>query len=400
MADHQVHIIAAAAAAPAPAADAESKPNNKTKTNTRSSSSSSVGSGDGEDDSDVKRRSNIPFEFPPGFRFNPHDDELIIHYLRNKVLNQPLPYNNIVDVNIYKYNPDQLIEKYKDYGEKDWYFFTPRDRKYRKGSRPNRSAGDGYWKATGADKPIKSNDQIIGCRKALVFYRGKPTKMSSIKTNWIMHEYRIQENPDRLLPRSDGSMRLDDWVLCRIHWKPEKTERPTKIQRRGDGQMISADGSELGELELGDNGSMPVYDCEDTEQDLMQNNQVGVFNIPNEYGAENWTSLPDFGQQYNTLRSLDCMNSVGHDPYTSFLTSDPNMYAPLTQVAAGGKPWRKEDFYPSKPENYDLSSQFDIYNKSVLDSQPLLDAEELLSMLPSTDTLHNTQAIHPTLYPF
>jgi len=31
------------------------------------------------------------------------------------------------------------------YGEKEWYFFTPR---------PNRAAGTGYWKATGADKPI------------------------------------------------------------------------------------------------------------------------------------------------------------------------------------------------------------------------------------------------------
>lgn len=70
------------------------------------------------------------------------------------------------------------------YGEKEWYFFSPRDRKYPKGSRPNRAAGSGYWKATGADKPIGT----MGIKKSLVFYAGKPP--GGVKTNWIMHEYR------------------------------------------------------------------------------------------------------------------------------------------------------------------------------------------------------------------
>lgn len=83
--------------------------------------------------------------------------------------------------------------KYPTLGEKEWYFFTPRDRKYKNGTRPNRAAGSGYWKATGADRLIKYQIYgVIGYRKALVYYEGRPPK--GHKTNWIMHEYRVKED--------------------------------------------------------------------------------------------------------------------------------------------------------------------------------------------------------------
>jgi hypothetical protein len=73
----------------------------------------------------------------------------------------------------------------------EWYFFSPRDRKYPNGIRPNRAAGSGYWKATGTDKPIHdgATGQGVGVKKALVFYKGRPPK--GTKTSWIMHEYRL-----------------------------------------------------------------------------------------------------------------------------------------------------------------------------------------------------------------
>lgn len=85
------------------------------------------------------------------------------------------------------------------FGEKEWYFFSPRDRKYPNGARPNRAAASGYWKATGTDKTIMTmvtpggGQQNIGVKKALVFYKGRPPK--GVKTNWIMHEYRLAETP-------------------------------------------------------------------------------------------------------------------------------------------------------------------------------------------------------------
>lgn len=90
------------------------------------------------------------------------------------------------------------------YGEKEWYFFSPRERKYPNGSRPNRAAGSGYWKATGADKPIGS-PKPVGIKKALVFYAGKAPKGE--KTNWIMHEYRLAD-VDRSARKKNNNLRV------------------------------------------------------------------------------------------------------------------------------------------------------------------------------------------------
>nr|TKS16201.1 NAC domain-containing protein 78-like [Populus alba] len=92
--------------------------------------------------------------FPPGYRFRPYDYELVLHYLYNKVKGLPLPMNRIINVDLYQFDPEDLAAQYSHHGEKEWYFFTPRNRKYRNGNRPNRAAGGGYWKATGADKGI------------------------------------------------------------------------------------------------------------------------------------------------------------------------------------------------------------------------------------------------------
>lgn len=91
------------------------------------------------------------------------------------------------------------------YGEKEWYFFSPRDRKYPNGSRPNRSAGSGYWKATGADKPI-GLPKPVGIKKALVFYAGKAPRGE--KTNWIMHEYRLADVDRSASRKKKNSLRV------------------------------------------------------------------------------------------------------------------------------------------------------------------------------------------------
>ncbi|KAF3431489.1 hypothetical protein FNV43_RR26220 [Rhamnella rubrinervis] len=156
-------------------------------------------------------------ELPPGFRFHPTDEELIVYYLKNQATSRPCPASIIPEVDIYKFDPWDLPEK-SEFGESEWYFFSPRDRKYPNGVRPNRATVSGYWKATGTDKAIYSGSKYVGVKKSLVFYKGRPPK--GLKTDWIMHEYRLSDSR-RQPNKHAGSMRLDDWVLCRIYKKKQ-----------------------------------------------------------------------------------------------------------------------------------------------------------------------------------
>ncbi|KAK0572150.1 hypothetical protein LWI29_026921 [Acer saccharum] len=120
------------------------------------------------------------FNFPSGYRFMPRDQELVVSYLKPKVLNLYLPPNVILEVELYRFNPDQLAELFKPQEENTWYFFTPRDRKYRNGDRPNRAAGDGL------------------------------------------------NNPPKRERAGIDDMKLDDWVLCRIYKKAGKFSRGSR----------------------------------------------------------------------------------------------------------------------------------------------------------------------------
>ncbi|CAA3030392.1 NAC domain-containing protein 67-like [Olea europaea var. sylvestris] len=170
---------------------------------------------------------------PPGIRFVPRDDELIDDYLIKKIRNEELPRNKINVLNLYEFNPEQLAKDYEPAGPNEWYFFTPRNRKYKNGQRPDRAAGEGYWKATGADKQIKRNGEIIGYQKALVFYDEKP---KGVKTSWIMHEYRVNNLPPRQRKGADD-MKLDDWVLCKVYNNEGKWNNARKRQRANKNQV-------------------------------------------------------------------------------------------------------------------------------------------------------------------
>jgi hypothetical protein len=79
-------------------------------------------------------------------------------------------------------------------GEREWYLFSLRDRKYPTGLRTNRATSAGYWKATGKDKEVYScsSRSLLGMKKTLVFYKGRAPRGE--KTKWVMHEYRLHSH--------------------------------------------------------------------------------------------------------------------------------------------------------------------------------------------------------------
>ncbi|KAL9271760.1 CUP-SHAPED COTYLEDON 2-like protein [Drosera capensis] len=152
---------------------------------------------------------------PPGFRFHPTDEELITYYLVRKVLNSGFNGRAIAEVDLNKCEPWELPEKAK-MGEKEWYFYSLRDRKYPTGLRTNRATEAGYWKATGKDREIYSSKScsLVGMKKTLVFYRGRAPKGD--KSNWVIHEYRLEGKfAYHYLSRSSK----DEWVISRVFRK-------------------------------------------------------------------------------------------------------------------------------------------------------------------------------------
>ncbi|KAF2290515.1 hypothetical protein GH714_014207 [Hevea brasiliensis] len=173
-------------------------------------------------DENSKRRIYDPHDYPrhwqqaymeeldlPGFRFHPTEEELLDFYLKNMVFGKKLRFDIIGYLNIYHHDPWELPGMAKN-GEREWYFFVPRDRRHGSGGRPNRTTVNGFWKATGSDRKIVSLSdpkRIIGLRKTLVFYKGRAPRGS--KTDWVMNEYRLPDSCP--LPK--------DIVLCKIYRK-------------------------------------------------------------------------------------------------------------------------------------------------------------------------------------
>ncbi|KAF8364876.1 hypothetical protein HHK36_033143 [Tetracentron sinense] len=141
----------------------------------------------------------------PGFRFAPTDEELISYFLKRKIEGLVKSIEVISEVDICKFEPWDLPGKSIVQSDREWFFFSPRGRKFPNGTQSRRATEIGYWKATGKERTIKSGSNLIGTKRTLVFHVGRAPKGE--RTDWIMHEYCMKEKCQ------------DSFVICRLRKK-------------------------------------------------------------------------------------------------------------------------------------------------------------------------------------
>ncbi|KAL0462448.1 UNVERIFIED_CONTAM: NAC domain-containing protein 45 [Sesamum latifolium] len=230
-----------------------------------------------------------PVSLPPGFRFHPTDEELVAYYLKRKINGRKIDLEIIPEVDLYKCEPWDLPGKSllpsKDL---EWYFFSPRDRKYPNGSRTNRATKAGYWKATGKDRKVSSQMRAVGMKKTLVYYRGRAPH--GARTDWVMHEYRLDEreceNPSGL---------QDAYALCRVfkkslnnspkigdHYVASASDRSSSIDLHCEGRYDDLDSSDY-QMPLTSSPATNMTSSSATDARWMQYLSEEAFSFNNPY---------------------------------------------------------------------------------------------------------------------
>ncbi|XP_004504766.1 NAC domain-containing protein 104 [Cicer arietinum] len=170
---------------------------------------------------------NNNVNLPPGFRFYPTDEELLVHFLHRKASLLPCHPDVIPDLDLFPYDPWELHGRALEEGNQ-WYYYSRRTQ--------NRITNNGYWMPMGMEEQVvtTSTNKRLGIKKYYVFHLGQTPNGN--KTNWIMQEYRLSDSASS--SRSSSSKRKSQpksehsrWVICRVYESDDDED--------GDGTELS-----------------------------------------------------------------------------------------------------------------------------------------------------------------
>uniref|UniRef100_A0A6N2K9Q3 NAC domain-containing protein n=1 Tax=Salix viminalis TaxID=40686 RepID=A0A6N2K9Q3_SALVM len=158
---------------------------------------------------------NVPV-LVPGYRFIPTDDELIVYYLKRKIMGQQLPCDVIPTIDVYASNPDKLPLG----GEaNEWFFFSTRSKD------DDVIVLDGGYYAIDPEGagPITWEGKTVGYVKTLNFYKG--SSPDGKETEWMVEELRV--NPEFVPVDNDDRStqeKIENLVACRVSRVQPETE--------------------------------------------------------------------------------------------------------------------------------------------------------------------------------
>ncbi|XP_054811084.1 NAC domain-containing protein 71-like [Prosopis cineraria] len=299
-----------------------------------------------------------PMSLPPGFRFHPTDEELVSYYLERKLTGRSIELEIIPEVDLYKHEPWDLPEKsLLPSKDMEWYFYSPRDRKYPNGSRTNRATRAGYWKATGKDRPVKTSEKRrVGVKKTLVYYRGRAPR--GIRTNWVMHEYRLIDSE----PASVFSSLKESYSLCRVFKKTtiQTSEAPKEEGKSNkEAKKESVPEEEDDEKVVNHDHDNEPPNCDASSSDLTQG-------TPTETGMED-----DFQAQF----ACDGANTAANT-YSMGKKVDPSNLFQDIEVPKYGS--MNEEFAAHTVPLEHLEME-DLPQTDLAETQPLLMKPEMMS---------------------
>nr|KYP55854.1 NAC domain-containing protein 43 [Cajanus cajan] len=353
-------------------------------------------------------------QVPPGFRFHPTEEELLQYYLRKKVSYEKIDLDVIRDVDLNKLEPWDIQEKCKigTTPQNDWYFFSHKDKKYPTGTRTNRATAAGFWKATGRDKVIYSNGKRIGMRKTLVFYKGRAPHGQ--KSDWIMHEYRLDDNTtsDTNIVSNvmgDGGQE-EGWVVCRIFKKKNHLKTLDSPLGSGEGRRSHShlfDSCDEGALEqilqqMGrgckEESSYEGNYNNNSNSNSNSNNSMNYGRLVSGSdpsmvhalevgsgggGLTNWAALDrlvasQLNGQTEASRQLACFN----DPTIGYCTTDHDLQLPTLRSSSTPSSTSAHARLHAPPASYinptqDFTSEIDLWNFTRSTSSLLASSEPL-----------------------
>ncbi|XVE54715.1 hypothetical protein DITRI_Ditri03aG0104100 [Diplodiscus trichospermus] len=134
-------------------------------------------------------------QFPVGYRFLPTDEELVTHYLINKVFCNPIPASIFQEMNateFYSKSPKRSVQFSS--GEREWFIFIKENEENvdnEQNETIRRIVGDeqGFWQCNGEEPLYDANGNVLAFKFHLTYFSGCLSKAK--KTHWKLDKYRL-----------------------------------------------------------------------------------------------------------------------------------------------------------------------------------------------------------------